>query len=94
MKALLAVAIALVVVVGLGGCWGPQKVTRTFDDWLNDGYTGSPWLYGNTLSYMAWGAGFLGTNLVDAGINAYYFWARDAWIAVDDEVRTRMSRRM
>jgi hypothetical protein len=72
------VAMALVLVVAVTGCWGPQFVTRGFDDWLNEGYVHSPWLFGNVLSFMAWTFGFMVTNLADAFINTYFFWAKDA----------------
>jgi hypothetical protein len=78
MKKLAIVVVALMLVVAVAGCWGPQKVTRSFDDWLNQGYTNSPWLFGNVVSYMAWGFGFWITNMVDAFVNTYYFWAKDA----------------
>ena len=78
MKKIAVVVVALMLVVSISGCWGPQMVTRGFDDWLNQGYVNSPWLYGNMVMYMAWGVGFWFTNLADAFVNTYYFWAKDA----------------
>jgi hypothetical protein len=78
MKKVAVIVVALMLIVSIGGCFGPQKVTRSFDDWLNQGYTDSPWLYGNTVSYMVWGIGFMFTSMIDAFVNTYYFWAKDA----------------
>jgi hypothetical protein len=77
-KKMAVVAVALMLVVAVSGCWGPQIVTRGFDDWLNQGYVNSPWLYGNVLAFMVWGMGFMFTNMADAFVNTYYFWAKDA----------------
>ena len=77
-KKMAVVAVALMLVVAITGCWGPQMVTRGLDDWLNQGYTETPWLYGNVLAYMVWGFAFWVTNLADAFVNTYYFWAKDA----------------
>ena len=78
MKKMAVVAVALMLVVAVSGCGGPQMVTRGFDDWLNQGYVNSPWIYGNVLAYMVWGIGFWFMNLADAFVNTYYFWAKDA----------------
>ena len=78
MNKVAGVAVALMLVVAVAGCWGPQFVTRGFDDWLNEGYVHSPWWFGNMLSLMAWGLGFMFTNLADAFINTYYLWVNDA----------------
>lgn len=78
MKHLTVVAVALMFIVAISGCWGPQIVTRSFDDWLNQGYTDSPWLYGNVVAYAIWGFGTYITMMVDGFVNAYYFWVKDA----------------
>lgn len=78
MKKLALVSLALLIGVSSMGCWGPQMVTRGLDDWLNEGYTGSPWLYGNSISYMLIGFAFWITNWVDGIVNFYYFWVKDA----------------
>jgi hypothetical protein len=78
MNKVAGLAVALVLIVAVTGCWGPQVVTRSFDDWLNEGYVHSPWLFGNVVSYMAWSLGFMFTNLADGFINTYYFWVTDA----------------
>jgi len=78
MERVAGVLVAIALVVLLGGCWGPQMVTRGFDDWLNEGYVRSPWLYGNAVSYAMWSTGFMLTNLADAFANMYYFWVKDA----------------
>ena len=77
-KKIAVVAVALLLVVAVTGCWGPQMVTRGLDDWLNQGYTETPWLYGNVVAYMVWGVGFMVTSMADAFVNTYYFWAKDA----------------
>jgi hypothetical protein len=70
--------VAVVLAVSILGCWGPQKLTRRLDDWTNQTYVENPWMMGNVLSATLLHALFFVTNLMDVGINAYYFWARDA----------------
>ncbi len=78
MKKLALVALVMLVVVGSVSCYGPQKLTRSFDDWTNQGYVDTPWLYGNVISY--WLIGFVTgiTWWIDGFINMYYFWVKDA----------------
>ena len=68
----------LVLAVPMMGCFGPQMLTRGLDDWTNQGYTETPWLYGNSISYMLIGFANYVTWFVDSIINMYYFWAKDA----------------
>jgi hypothetical protein len=78
MKKVAVVAMVAMMVASVAGCWGPQIVTRSFDDWLNQGYTDIPWLYGNTIAAGIWGIVFWVTGVVDTFVNAYYFWVKDA----------------
>jgi hypothetical protein len=69
----------LVLALALGGCFGPQKLTRHMDDWTNRSYVESPWLLGNAVSAAALRGIFAVTNAVDAVfINPWYFWWHDA----------------
>lgn len=79
MKKVAVVLIALLLVVSVSGCFGPRKVTRSFDDWLNQEYHNQPWLVGNVISTALIGIAFWVTNVVDSFIDLYYFWAVDAW---------------
>lgn len=79
MKKLTAATLALLIGLASAGCWGPQKLTRHLDDWTNQGYADDPWLLGNTVSALALRGFFAMAGILDAFINAYYFWAFDAW---------------
>jgi hypothetical protein len=78
MQKLAIVALTLLVVIGSVGCFGPQKLSRAVDDFTNQGYVETPWLYGNVISYwlismihgIAW--------WIDGIVNIYYFWVCDA----------------
>ena len=79
MKKMTLVLLAfLVVLVALAGCHGPQKLTRGLDEWSNNGYIESPWVYGNALSHLLLGVASALTWTVDSFINFYYFWVDDA----------------
>jgi hypothetical protein len=76
-----AAAFLLVVVLltsSLGGCHGPQRLTRGLDQWANDQYIESPWIIGNVLSHMLLAVGSTVTWTVDSFINVYFFWIDDA----------------
>lgn len=60
------------------GCNGPQKMTRSLDEYVNNGYIESPWLYGNMLSRLIVAAATGLTWCLDSIINVYYFWVDDA----------------
>ncbi len=79
MKKAMVVALALLIVVGSIGCFGPRKLTRQFDDWLNQEYVNQPWLVGNVVSMWLIGIVFWITQVVDGIIDFYYFWVEDAW---------------
>ncbi|HZN62309.1 MAG TPA: hypothetical protein VFC90_07875 [Planctomycetota bacterium] len=76
------VAIVLVAAVSLStfsGCGGPYHLRNSANDWYNQKYGESPWLFGNVVSNYIYlfVAGFLG--LVDTVVlNTYYFWFEDA----------------
>lgn len=80
MKKILAVSLAILLALGPAGCFGPQKCSRQLDDWLQQGYVDTPWLYGNA---AAWGLIFLGrllTGMADGlVVNPMDFWGASAW---------------
>lgn len=79
MKRLAFALLAVVILfVPLGGCHGPQKLSRSLDEWANDKYIESPWLVGNTLSHLLLSVATTVTWTVDSFINVYYFWVDDA----------------
>ena len=79
MKKLAAAALAILVGLTSAGCWGPQKLTRHMDDWTNQAYVDDPWLAGNVVSSGVFRGVFFITGILDMFINAFYFWAYDAW---------------
>ncbi len=79
MKKAALVVLALVIVMGSIGCFGPRKITRGLDDILNQEYVNQPWLVGNVVSMWFIGIAFWFTQVVDAFIDFYYFWFEDAW---------------
>ena len=79
MKRLAPAALAFLVLLSAAGCWGPQKLTRHMDDWTNQSYVDNPWLLGNVVAYGMLRLVFFITGTLDLFINAYYFWALDAW---------------
>ena len=79
MKKLARVSLALLIlVVPMAGCHGPQKLTRGLDEWTNNGYIESPWVYGNVISHLLLSVATTLTWTVDSFINIYYFWVDDA----------------
>ena len=79
MKRFARLALAAVILTApLAGCHGPQKISRSLDEWANDHYIESPWLTGNTLSHLILTAAATVTWTVDSFINIYYFWVDDA----------------
>ena len=79
MKRFAGAALAAVVLMApLAGCHGPQKISRSLDEWANDHYIESPWLTGNTLSHLVLSVATAVTWTVDSFINIYYFWVDDA----------------
>jgi hypothetical protein len=79
MKKLALVSLALLVLlVPMAGCHGPQKLTRSLDEFTNDRYVESPWVFGNTVAHLLLAVANSLTWTVDSFINIYYFWADDA----------------
>ena len=74
----LAVALALSLLLVAAGCHGPQKMTRSLDEWVNTGYIESPWVYGNLISHLLLAGASALTWSVDSFVNIYYFWVDDA----------------
>lgn len=74
MKRLALLSLAVLVLAGsLGGCHGPQKLTRSLDEWVNERYIESPFFVGNTFSHLLLAAANILTWTVDSFINIYYF---------------------
>ena len=79
MSKLALVSLALLVLLApAAGCHGPQKLTRSLDEWNNNGYIESPWVYGNSLAHLLLTVANALTWTVDSFINIYYFWVDDA----------------
>lgn len=79
MKRLALASLAVLILVApMAGCHGPQKLSRGLDEWANNGYIESPWVYGNTLAHLLLAVGTALTWTVDSFINVYYFWIEDA----------------
>lgn len=70
----------LLMLVPAGGCWGPQKVTRNVDDWLQQGYVKRPWLFGNAAAAAAILVANVVTRFIDGlAVNPVDFWGLSAW---------------
>ena len=79
MKRFAAASLALLILtLPLAGCHGPQKLSRSLDEWSNDRYVDSPWLVGNMLTHLVLTAATAVTWTADSFINIYYFWVDDA----------------
>ena len=79
MKRLAVVSLAfLILTAPLAGCHGPQKLSRSLDEWVNERYIDSPWFVGNTLAHVLIAVATALTWTVDSFINVYYFWVDDA----------------
>ena len=71
---------AILLGASLGGCYGPQKLTRHLDDWVQEGYVRRPWLWGNTLSAVLIHVAQAITNVADGLlVNPMDFWGVSAW---------------
>ncbi len=79
MKKLVLAVLLVVFAVSAAGCFGPQKLTRSLDDWTNQMYVESPWLAGNVISYYLIGLATNITWFVDGLIfNTIDFWGTSA----------------
>ena len=76
-KTLIVLLASAALLAPVSGCHGPQKLSRSLDEWTNNGYIESPWVYGSFLAHMLLAAGNVVTWTMDSFINAYYFWADD-----------------
>ena len=82
MKKMLCVG-ALASALLLSSCQsGPKRLTRTWDDWVNQKYTESSWVHGALLQdilpvYPI--VGFFAAVGDVLFVNTYYFWWKDAW---------------
>lgn len=64
----------------LGGCYGPQKLTRQLDDWVQEGYVRRPWLWGNTFAMVMIHVAQTVSNVLDGlMVNPVDFWGVSAW---------------
>ena len=75
-----------VLAIGLGllpSCQsGPKRLTRSWDDWVNQKYTTNAWLRGALLQDVLPVYGIVGLVMALGDIivlNPYYFWSEDAW---------------
>ncbi|HZE99494.1 MAG TPA: hypothetical protein VE981_20990 [Planctomycetota bacterium] len=73
-----AVLVAAVLSTTLAGCHGPQRMSRSLDEWTNRQYVESPWLTGNLLAHLLLAGATAVTWTVDSFVNVYYFWVDDA----------------
>lgn len=79
MKKVSVVALAVLVTVAASGCMvGPNNFSRGIDDWANQSYGESPWLYGNVISGAIISIVMWVAHGIDSLINIYWFWAKDA----------------
>ena len=83
MKKLLPSILVATTLVCMTSCAsGPRRLTRTWDDWVNQKYTQNAWLHGAVLQdvipvYTLVGLVMtLGDVIV---VNPWYFWTKDAW---------------
>lgn len=74
-----ALALAALLLVAGGGCFGPNKLSGRMGDHLSELYVDSPWLWGNTVSWSVITVVMNVTWSLDGLINAYFFWITDAW---------------
>ncbi|MEW6072497.1 MAG: hypothetical protein AB1726_07890 [Planctomycetota bacterium] len=84
MKKNLFADLALALCLGLAtSCAsGPRRLSRTWDDYVNQKYTENAWVHGALLQdilpvYTL--VGFVMTIGDVLFVNPYYFWTKDAW---------------
>ncbi len=81
-KALTTCALAATITL-LSGCLaGPDRLGRTWDDYVNQKYTEDAWIHGallqNIFPIYPMVGGIL-TYVDVLFVNVYYFWSSDAW---------------
>ena len=60
---------------------GPKRLSRTWDDWVNQKYSESAWIHGAVLQDIVPVYPIVGlfAGFCDGFYNLYYFWGKDAW---------------
>jgi hypothetical protein len=61
---------------------GPRRLSRNWDDWVNQKYTEGAWVHGALLQDILPVYPVVGLVLTVGDIlfvNPYYFWSKDAW---------------
>jgi hypothetical protein len=82
-RTLCSVALASALALTLSSCQsGPRRLSRAWDDWVNQEYSENAWVHGALLQdilpvypivgLFAWAGDIL-------FVNTYYFWTEDAW---------------
>ena len=80
MKKALLVGFATLLLFTASGCYGPQKMTRMFDDWGNATYSDSPWLAQGLFYTTVFPVGYFLCSVVDWFVlNPIDFWTSSAW---------------
>lgn len=81
MKKTVGLAVAAAVLSVCAGCAsGPSRLSNSFGDWRNQQYSESAWLHAlltEVIPVYPLVQGLAGIG--DLFVNAYYFWAKDAW---------------
>ncbi len=60
---------------------GPRRLSRAWDDHVNQKYTENAWVHGALLQDVLPVYGLVGfvAAIGDGFVNMYYFWGEDAW---------------
>lgn len=82
-RALANLALAAALTALLASCQsGPRRLTRSWDDWVNQKYTENAWVHGALLQDVlpVYPIVYLAAGVCDwLFVNTYYFWTEDAW---------------
>ena len=80
-RMLCAVALAAVLMTVTSCLAGPSRLSRSFDDYLNQKYTENAWVHGVLLRIIPVYPiiGSLAALGDVTFVNTYYFWSDDAW---------------
>ena len=81
-KTLTPLAIVLTLICASSCASGPRRLSRNWDDWVNQSYTENSWVHGALLQDVLPVYPIVGIVMAigDALIvNPYYFWSKDAW---------------
>lgn len=83
MKKFLGIAALALTLSFMTSCnSGPKRISRSWDDWVNQKYTENSWVHGALLQDVlpVWSIVGLFAALGDILVlNPYYFWTEDAW---------------